>query len=440
MKPFQQMIGRLPVQHLSGEAFWVGFGLTSSVIALLLGTRFLTGLLSTAEYGRLALAISFATLAMQICGNPIGMTVVRFYSQWHQADKNKEFVHIIGMFTGFSLGSIFLIFIIISLSVFFLNTAYSLQINLLVLFFSAFLILNRIGNGFEDATRKRRFRGILQGGFEAGRFFLAIGMVWLLAIPVAETVLWGFTIAALITVFFHGLFLINLYRQDKNFDPGKKQSIMLETDRHILTKYTLPLIISNGCIWLVMMTERWALKYYGSLDDVGGYAAIYQLAFLPMLFLSNFLVLFTEPILYQLINIKDQTGKVSRALAINRYLALFILLLTLVFFVIFLFFYPVLGDYLLGIQFRQYSWLFPWLLLAGGCFAAAQQFLLKLTCEMRTGTIALLWTIVAVTAIIAYIIGACYWQLTGILTAVVLVNASLLLFTIIFMGQINPDL
>ena len=69
------------------EGVWVAAGLVTSVRAMLLGTRVLTTLLPTSEYGRLALAVSAATLAVQMGATPIALTFLRYHSHWSSEGK-----------------------------------------------------------------------------------------------------------------------------------------------------------------------------------------------------------------------------------------------------------------------------------------------------------------------------------------------------------------
>jgi O-antigen/teichoic acid export membrane protein len=303
--------------------------------------------------------------------------------------------------------------------------------------FAILLVFNRVALALEDAARKRRFRGIIQGIFEVMRFLVAIGLVILVATPDAETVLSGFVMAAILIVIAHGVFLWTFfyYGREKKSDVGPMTSVM---DHDSMRSYQRPLIFSNACIWLVMMVERWILNHWGDPGDVGGYAAVYQLAFIPMLFVSNFLVLFIEPILYQAIQLNGKHNESRQVLQINNYAAFGILFFSAFLFIVFLFGYPIIGHFFLGVEFRSYSWIFPWLLLAGGCFAAAQQLLLKLSCDMRTDLLAALWGAVAVIAVAAYFIGARYWQLKGLLVAIVVVNVCLVLFLLFFFDQLRP--
>lgn len=261
------------------------------------------------------------------------------------------------------------------------------------------------------------------------RFGFAVGLILVFALPEAETVLGGFVLAGVLIVIAHGVFLYLSLAPDLSRGYKNSATVMnMDTMRSFQT----PLIMSNACIWLVMMAERWALQYFGSPEEVGGYAAVYQLAFVPMLFVSNFLILLIEPVLYQMLEQKGKTASFDQTRRINNYAAFSILALSLVMFLVLVFAYPVVGNLLLGPQFRPYSWLFPWLLLSGGCFAATGQLLLKLNLQLRTDRLAVLWGGVAVVAVGGYIIGACFWQLKGVVAAIVAVNILLLIFSLVF--------
>ena len=416
----------------AGEAFWVGFGLITSVFALLAGTRFLTHLLSTDQYGRLALAISLSTLAVQVFGEPIGKTAVRFYSQWCQAGKPAGFMQSLAKSLSKAAG-----YIVLLCAVSLAAGVYSKRVPggyfvVTTGVFAILLVFNRVGLALEDAARKRRFRGMIQGGFEVLRFGFAGGFILVFARPDAEMVLSGFVLAGILIVAVHGVYLY--WRLSPGFSQGdKKTAAVMNLDA--MRSFQTPLIISNACIWLVMMAERWVLQYFGSPGDVGGYAAVYQLAFVPMLFVGNFLVLFFEPILYQVVRGNNNDTQSIQAVRINQYAAIGILCFSVCLFIILLFSHSMVGRYVLGADFRVYTWLFPWLLLAGGCFAAAQQMLLKLSCEMRTDLLALLWGVVAVIAVTGYVVGACLFQLKGILAAIVAVNVLLVLFLLFFLNR-----
>jgi O-antigen/teichoic acid export membrane protein len=418
----------------AGEIFWVGFGIFAAVVALLAGTRFLTHLLSTEQYGRLALAVSLSTLAVQVFGEPIGKTAVRFYSQWCQAGKPAGFLKSLAKsLAGASVLIVSLCAVVLITGAYFKSAPDSYFV-VITGIFAILLVFNRVGLALEDAARKRRFRGAVQGGFEVMRFGFAVGLVTVFAIPDAETVLSGFVLAGALIVIVHAVFLYPGLAAVQNNRPGLKPKpdvMNLDTMRSFQT----PLIAGNACIWVVMMAERWVLQYFATPGDVGGYAAVYQLAFVPMLFVGHFLILFFEPILYQVTRVNKKDIQSIQALRINQFASIGILCFSICLFIVLLFWHPMVGRYVLGADFRAYTWLFPWLLLAGGCFATSQQLLLKLSCEMRTDLLARLWGAVAVIAVTGYVIGACFFQLKGILATIVAVNVSLVLFLFFFLNR-----
>jgi len=417
------------------EAFWIGFGFIATVLALLAGTRFLTKLLSTDEYGRLALAVSLTALAVQIFGDPIGKTAVRFYSHWCEAGKPYGFMQNIGRSLIYAVAGIVLCCSVAFISGYWVNGCPDFSFIMVTGFFAILLVLNRIAFALEDAARKRRFRGIIQGVFEVMRFFFAIALIILLSVPEAEIVLSGFVIAGVLVVIAHSVFLY-AHLSSTRVESSGGSHLLPVSDTVSMQSFQFPLILSSACIWLVMMAERWILNHYGIPEDVGGYAAVYQLAFIPMLFISNFLILFIEPILYQVISLDGKTSSSLNLIRINHYAAMGILFVTFILFIVLLFYYPAVGYFFLGVEFRPYSWIFPWLVLSGGCFAATQQLLLKLSCQMRTDLLAVLWSGVAAIAVTAYIIGVSFWQLKGLIAAIVTINVSLVIFSLFYLNRL----
>ena len=416
------------------EAFWVGFGIMTGVFALFVGTRFLTHLMATDEYGRLALAISLSTLAVLIFGDPIGRTAVRFYSLWYRDGKPHGYLQNLGKSLVRSIVGIGLCCIIAILYCHNFKAAAGIYLILITGVFAGILVFNRVAMALEDAARERRFRGVLQGGFEILRFGSAIGLIAILTLPAAETVLTGFVLAGLLVVIVHGIFLYRLFHRDQ---AEIKSTAYPEGEMDIarMRSFQSPLVVSSICVWLVMMAERWALQYFGSPEDVGGYAAVYQLAFVPMLLVSNFMVLLIEPVLYQLVEPVGKMTSSGRNQRINNYAVLGIMAISVVLSVLLFFTYPVAGTLFLGVEFQDYSWMFPWLFLAGGCFAAARQLLLKFSFDMRTDLLAKIWGLAAAVAVAVYIAGAFYWQVKGILAAVVGINMALLLFSAVLANK-----
>jgi O-antigen/teichoic acid export membrane protein len=400
-----------------------------SILALLAGTRFLTHLLSTEEYGLLALAVSLAALAVQIFGEPIGKTAVRFYAHWRESGMPTGFMKRLAV--SFATAAVWIVFLgLAAVAARWLIPGFP-GMNFVVLtgLFSVILVFNRVALALEDAARKRWFRAVMQAGFEAGRFVFAVSLIVLLAAPDASAVLTGFILAGGLSALAHFFYLKRLLTPIRKEVPVSYVTAR-NLDTSAMQSFQLPLIVSNGGIWVVMMADRWVLTGFGSAGDVGGYSAVYQLAFIPMLLAGNFLILLLEPVLYQMIGINKKHTSPLHVMRINYYAAVSIAIFSIIGGSVFFFGHPLLGRIFLGADFRAYSWLFPWLILAGGSFAASQQLLLKLSCDMRTGLLAKVWGGTALVALTAYTVGAMFWQMKGVLAAVVGVNLCLLLFSL----------
>jgi O-antigen/teichoic acid export membrane protein len=292
------------------------------------------------------------------------------------------------------------------------------------------LTINRVAQALEDATRSRRVRGMLQGALELGRFAFAIIAILLLEKNNAEAAFGGFVLAGLLVVTLHAHYIRRIFQKPL---PDQKQTgnVNRRADKSAFQSYLRPLILSNFCIWIVMMSERWVLQRCCDISDVGGYAAVYQLAFMPMVLISNFMLVLTTPILYQFIRVNSDAASTAGALRVNRYVGVAILVFSLLGSALLYQFHSDVAQIFLGPEFRPYSWIFPWLLFAGGSFAAAQQLLLRLTCDFDTLSLAKLWGFLGALSIFAYTLGAQWGQLDGVVAAVVGINGLLAIFAIL---------
>lgn len=394
-------------------------------------------MMNKTEYGKLSLAVSLAAFAAQVFGNPIGQTTTRFFSACLETGKLSGLLR--SMKTALSR-SIFLIAIVCGITVFVdmnFNTLLSPYFILATGGFAVLLVINRAAWGFEDAVRERRFRACVQTGFEINRFLFAIGFMVVLKNSTAVIGLNGFILAGFVIVAAHWMFFKKKISMMHGPEDAWEPRVAAE-DLTQIQHFQIPLIFSNFCMWWVMMSERWMLNCFGTLKDVGGYTAIHQLAFIPMFYLSSVLVILTEPVLYQMIGLDKKFNVKMKAVSINMYLAFSIFVFTLACFLILYFHHSRIADLILGPGFREYSWLFPWLVLAGGCFACAQQILLKLNYEMQTARLAGLWAVIAMIALVFYFAGARLGQLQGVMIAVVAVNALLLILSLFFVVNKKP--
>jgi O-antigen/teichoic acid export membrane protein len=156
------------------------------------------------------------------------------------------------------------------------------------------------------------------------------------------------------------------------------------------------------------------LEAFASTQDVGLYAVLFQLGYTPIALATGMAVSFIGPILYQ--RSGDATSH-SRNANVHRLawrITLVCLTLTLVAFLVTLGLHEWLFRFLVASEFRVVSYLLPWVVLAGGLFAAAQMLALKLLSDMRST--AMLWAkiVTAVVGIALNIYGAAIAGASGV--------------------------
>ena len=412
------------------EAAWVGGGMLASIVAMLVGTRLLTQLLPTAEYGRVALAMTIATFVVQGLATPVSLMTMRFFAPMRARGELRYLLSDSYRINGGVLVVTAALALVGVAGAPFIRIVTFLPAEIVLIgTLSILLAIIRAALGLEDAAQERPLRAILQGGHDVTRFALAVVTLLALGRGTAEAVLYGFCAAAALSVLGHVVLMRPRLDAIARAELGARQ-----TPTRVLTQFMWPLFASNIALWFVMMSERWVLAWTGSLSEVGGYAAIYQIAFLPMTLISGFLLVLSMPILYRRIGTAADEAAVSQALRPNLVFAGIVFIVTLGGFALGLVGHELICGWLLGPEYRGYSWIFPWLLLAGGCFATAQQLLLKLTSTYRTAVLAYLWMFLAALACLTYAVFAAFWKLPGLVWGVVLINVSLLVLAAVLTG------
>ena len=65
-----------------------------------------------------------------------------------------------------------------------------------------------------------------------------------------------------------------------------------------IIKYAVPYIPWTLIIWLQQISDKWFLEIYTSRDDVGGFVLLFQIGFVPLIFLFTTLNRLISPVIY----------------------------------------------------------------------------------------------------------------------------------------------
>ena len=149
-------------------------------------------------------------------------------------------------------------------------------------------------------------------------------------------------------------------------------------------EYSWPFVAWGIFGWAQQASDRWALQLFGSTQEVGLYAALFQLGYYPITVVNGLLGQFLAPIFFERSGDATDIGRNAAVTRLSWRLTLLGLACTAVAVLTALAFHTLIFRVLVAGKYAAVSWLLPWVLLAGGVFAAAQTIALNLMSQMRT--------------------------------------------------------
>ena len=154
------------------------------------------------------------------------------------------------------------------------------------------------------------------------------------------------------------------------------------------------------------VSDKWALQLFASTADVGQYSVLYQLGYTPISLATGIVVSFLSPIVFARYSDAKNPNGVSTATSLSWKITYLALLVTLIAFVIALFSHTIIFNLLVSSQYREISYLFPWIVLSGGLFASGQMLALKILSEMRPSAMVVIKIVTSLVGVALNILGA----------------------------------
>jgi O-antigen/teichoic acid export membrane protein len=416
-------------RRLAKEGGWILIGQVATVAGSLVLVRVLTGYLSPTEFGQLALGLTVAGLVNQVVMGGIGVSISRFYSIATEKEDLDGYLHASYRLMIYATGVVLLIGGMLLAGLWFLGYKQWLVLAAATLILSVLGGYNGALSGVQNAARQRAnvaFHGGLEAWLKIG---LAVAvMVWLG--HSSTSVVIGYAFSSLLITISQIVFLRRtLARQNKiqNIDHQWMQKLWL---------YSMPLTTWGAFTWMQQASDRWALQIYASSTEVGQYAVLFQLGYTPIAIVTGLVVSFFGPILFQ--QSGDATDPVRNA-NVHRHIwkmtQLALVVTALGFMLTF-----ALHEWLFGLlvtqQYRESSYLLPWVVLAGGLFAAGQTLSLKLMSEMKTAAMARAKITTALCGIVFNAMGAALGGIQGVVGASIAFSA----FYVVWMALLAKNL
>ncbi len=407
-------------RRLSKEGAWIVLGQATAIVGALASVRLLTELLDPAAYGELALGLTLASLVNQTVLGPLANGITRFYAP---AQERGDLASYLSAVRGLVLAATAVIAIMILLAGAALLLAGQMQwiaIASAALIFAGLSGYNAILSGIQNAARQRAIVALHQGIESWARFLLAAALLlWL-----------GATSAVAMAGFALGVTLVlgSQYMFFRKIIHGDGVVADRSAWQQQIWKYSWPISIFGIFTWMQLASDRWALGLFATTQEVGLYAALFQLGYQPMSIAAGMVMQFLLPIFYQRAGDASDDRRNAGVNVLSWRLTGIALGLTGAVFFAALLFHAQIFRIFVAAEYASVSHLLPWMLLAGGVFAAGQTLALNLMSQMKTQIMIAPKLMTALLGVALNFAGAYWYGINGIVIAGLLFSLSYLVW------------
>jgi O-antigen/teichoic acid export membrane protein len=257
-------------RRLFKESFWIALGQEMAMLGLLVGVRLLTELLDPAAYGELALGLTVASLVNQIVFGPLGGGIIRIYAPAVEQGGFGSYLTAVRQLVCSATVIIALIALIAVVCLLVTGRTEWIAIAVAALIFATINGYNSILSGIQNAARQRSIVGLHQGFETWARFLVAAGfMLWL---GVTSTVaIAGYAVAALMVLGSQYVFFRKIKLRDISVSDNER------IWREQIWKFSWPISIFGIFTWMQLVSDRWALEFFSTTQEVGLDAVLFQI-------------------------------------------------------------------------------------------------------------------------------------------------------------------
>ncbi len=413
----QKQIRPLPSRSLSlltKEAVFVIAGQIVTAFGGLLLTRTLTDTLDPGTYGSLSLLLTAAAFANQLVFGGLSIGIARFYPLAQAGS---------AAFTGYSCASTRLLTLAILLTLFLpisISTivpqstqsqweSFILPISIL----AAFMGSNSTINAVNNAARKRADVALASASESILRILLCTILIRHFTADAGVALIGYISATALVCT---SQLLLLLHRN--NFLPKRAcDSVARREWMQQIWGFSWPFSIWGLFTSIHLASDRIALARYADTETVARYAVLYQLAYMPTIIVTNFLVTFFSPILFQAAAVSSNTPRQRSARRTSYLLAALSVLITLAIAFTAACGHRQIFNCAVADTYADASFLLPWMVIAAGITSTGQMFCLQLMAEFRTSALLLVKIITALGGIGMQWAGAKYFGIQGVVGA-----------------------
>lgn len=407
--------------HLMRETAWIAIGQIAALFGSFFLIRFLTDNLTVVEYGELALALTLAMMVNQVISGGICGGILRFYSI--AIEKGERELYLAGCLQLLTISSMVCVGVSIALIAVLvtLNLYEWLWISVFMMCFAIISGINSAIQSIQNAARNRVLVAMHQALEVALRILFAFLLFQIYyassLMTVVAYVLSGFFVL-ISQVYFLNRLLPLLSLKVPNFKSNDYSPK--------IWSQAWPISAWGVFTGAQISSDRWALGYFGGIEDIGAYAVIYQLGFAPVVLVAGVAVSLLAPILFQKAGDASTQHRVEEVYRVTKIITVIALPCSF----IVAFFGHLYKDWIFSIavneNFHEYSYLFPLMILAAGFHGCHQIIGMRFSASLNVKKLLLPQILSALLFVIFNFLGAYIAGVNGLVYA--FLGASLIYF------------
>lgn len=400
---------------LGHEFFWVGFGQGLAALGGVVGVRLMTNVLNPTSYGELALGMTVTTLIQQLALGPLSGAFLRFFAPAQEANQISGYLQGVQVL----LGQVTIILLAVgslsSVGLWAFGHVEWIALALAALMFSLFSGYNAALNGMQNAARQRVAVAWHQGLGQWLRFLMAVALMSVLG-AFSSVAMVGYALAFVVVLCSQFLFFRRKILPLSTSQPMARPDDVGDWTRK-MSSYAWPFATWGLFTWAQMSSDRWALQTFGVTSDVGFYAVLYQLGYYPITLLSGLITQLVAPILFDRAGDGSDSARLNHTHRMNSLVLIGAALLTVLGTIFTFLLHTQIFSLLAAPEFREVSFLLPWMVLSGGLFASGQVAVLSVLSGINSRGLVTPKIVTALLGIILNFTGAYWFGLRGVVFA-----------------------
>ena len=402
------------VGRLGSEVAWVALGQVVAAVGALVGVRLLTEALTPERYGELALGVTLGTLGQLVAWSPISGAVLRYFAPAQESSQLSAYLQAVRRLLVWATGAIVVVGFVIVIAMVGLGATQWIALAVAALLFTLLSGYESTLGSMQLAGRQRRIVAWHQGMNVWLRVLMALALLSVAGASSAVAMT-GFAVGVLLVVASQFFFYIRVvpFRKSDGPQPGGDATAVARR----MTQYAWPIAATGVFSWTLAVSDRWILQAFTSTAVVGVYSVLNQLGFFPMTLFSAVTLQFVSPVLFERAGDGSDVRRVSAAWHLVLAMVVVTLAVTALATAVTWVMHETLFAVLVDARYRAVSALLPWMVCAGGLFAAGQAAKQVVLVAGLTNRLIAPTGVIAVVTLALYALGARLRGLDGVIYA-----------------------